>query len=111
MHKLTLSQAYEGMILFKTAGGKSPHTIRNYRNTFKKLALFFPDDPPFVSITRAQLIAFFAWLQEEYVSNPDGVAPRCRIRLSPKSVHSVYSDLSVFWSWAVVTDRAILIHL
>ena len=101
MKKLTVSQACDGLILFKTAAGLSPYTIRNYRNSFKKLMLFFPADTPFVSITRSQLIAFLSWLQDEYVSNPDGVAPRGRIRLSPKSVHSVYSDLSGLWSWAV----------
>ena len=42
MEKLTLSKACEGLLLYKTAGGKSPHTIRNYRNSFRKLKLFFP---------------------------------------------------------------------
>ena len=68
--KLTVSQACDGLVLFKTAAGLSPHTIRNYRNSFKKLTLFFPEDPPFVSITRSRLIAFFAWLQDESPANP-----------------------------------------
>jgi hypothetical protein len=73
---LTTSQACEGLVLYKTATGKSHHSIRNYRNSYKRLLLYFADDPPFALITRDQLVAFFAWLQEEYVSEPDGVAPR-----------------------------------
>jgi len=98
---LTTSQACEGLILYKTATGKSHHTIRNYRNSYKKLLLYFADDPPFALITRDQLVAFFAWLQEEYVSEPDGVAPRGRISLSPKTILNIHTDLSALWTWAV----------
>jgi len=45
--KLSLSQACEGMIRYKMAAGKSEHTIVDYRSSFKKLHLFFPDDPLF----------------------------------------------------------------
>ena len=73
---LKLSQACEGMLRYRAATGKSPHTIVDYRSSFKKLQLYFSSDPPFASISREQLIAFFAWLQDEYVSEPDGAAPR-----------------------------------
>lgn len=99
--QLTLSQACEAMIRYKIAAGKSIHTISDYRNSFKKLALFFPDNPIFTSITRSQLIDFFAWLQEEYESDPDGVAPRGKARLSPKSILNIHTNLSALWTWAV----------
>jgi site-specific recombinase XerD len=99
--KLSLSQACEGLILFKTASGRSHHTIRNYRNAFKKLKIYFSDDPPFAAISRAQLAAFFAWLREDYVSEPDGVAPRGRFKLSPKSVVNIHTNLSALWTWGV----------
>jgi integrase/recombinase XerD len=99
--KIALSQACEGLILFKTAAGRSPHTIRNYRNAFKKLHMFFSADPPFDSITRAQLAHFFAWLRDGYVSVPDGVAPRGRIKLSPKSIVNIHTNLSALWTWGV----------
>jgi len=60
---LTLSLTIEGFIHYKTATGKSPHTIADYRSTFKKLQHYFPDNPPFAKISRTQLSAFFAWLQ------------------------------------------------
>ena len=100
MKNLTLSQACEGMILAKTASGKSRGTIRNYRTSFKKLDLFFPDDPLFASITRSQLVAFFAWLQDDYVTEPDGVAPRGRFQLAPKTVYNLYTDIAALWGWA-----------
>jgi len=98
---LTLSQACEGCLLYKTATGKSQNTIKDYRNGYKKLALFFPDDPPFASLTRAQLISFFAWLQNDYVSEPDGVAPRGKIRLAPKSIANIHIACSALWTWGV----------
>ena len=64
--QLTLAQACEAMIRYKIAAGKSTHTISDYRNSFKKLMLFLPGSTKFTSITRSQLIDFFAWLQEEY---------------------------------------------
>jgi hypothetical protein len=59
----------------------SPNTIRNYRTTFAKLKAFFPANPAFEAITRDQLIDFFAWLRDEYLSEPDGAAPRGQIKL------------------------------
>jgi hypothetical protein len=74
-NQITLSKACEGMIRYKQATGKSDHTISDYRVTFKKLFLYFPNDPPIASITRAQMVDFLAWLQQEYTTEPDGVAP------------------------------------
>ncbi len=81
---ITLSQACDGMIRSKTAEGVSVHTVRNYRTAFKKFQTYIAShpersaaeskDPPFASITRGQLVEFFAWLREEYVSEPDGAA-------------------------------------
>jgi hypothetical protein len=86
---LALSQACEGCLLYKAATGRSRHTISDYRNSYKKLAPYFPDDPPFISITRAQLIKFFAWLQDDYITEPDGVAPRGKMRLAPKTIYNI----------------------
>lgn len=101
MTALTLNQAAQGMILYKTAIGLSPRTIRNYRTSFDKLTAHIPADTPIADIDRRQLVEFFHWLQTEYRSEPDGVAPRGSIKLSPKSVRNVHTDLSALWSWAV----------
>jgi hypothetical protein len=76
VHELSLSQACEGIIRNKMAIGRSQHTIAVYRVSFKKLLLFFESDPPIASITHKEMVTFFAWLLDEYVSIPDGTAPR-----------------------------------
>ena len=97
---LFLSQACEGFIHYKKATGLSPHTILDYQATLKKLRAFFTDDPPLGSLDREKLVTFFAWLQDRYVSEPDGVAPRGQIKLAPKTIANIHTNLSSFWSWA-----------
>jgi len=98
---ITLSQACDGLVRYKSATGMSPNTIRNYRTTFAKLKAFLPDDPAFEAITRDQLIDFFAWLRDEYLSEPDGAAPRGQIKLAPKTILNIHTDLSGLWTWGV----------
>lgn len=99
---ITLSQACEGMLLNKQAEGRSVHTIDDYRNSFQKLALFFSSDPPIDAITRSDLVKFFAWLQQDYESEPDGVAPRGKFKLSQKTIFNIHIGLSSLWQWALV---------
>jgi integrase/recombinase XerD len=109
--RLTLSQTYTGFIYYKTAIGKSPHTIADYKVTHKKLSVFLPDDPLFCSITRQKMIEFFSWLQTDYRSEPDGVAPRGSIKLSPKTILNIHTNLSALWHWAVdeeIVERNII---
>ena len=71
---ITLTQACDGLVRYKSAVGMSPNTLRNYRTTFAKLQAYFEShperseaeskDPAFDAITRDQLIDFFAWLRE-----------------------------------------------
>ncbi|HEY5669807.1 MAG TPA: tyrosine-type recombinase/integrase, partial [Anaerolineales bacterium] len=89
------------MLLNKQAEGRSVHTINDYRNTFQKLALFFSSDPMIDAITRSDLVKFFAWLQQDYESEPDGVAPRGKFKLSQKSIFNIHIGLSSLWHWAL----------
>jgi integrase/recombinase XerD len=98
---LTFTQACAGFIHYQTAAGRSPYTLRNYRTTFAKLQTFLDADPPLASITRGQIIDFLAWLQDDYISEPDGAAPRGQIRLSAKTILNIHTDLSALWRWAV----------
>ncbi len=100
MNKLTLSQAFEGFLLDKQASGRSLHTISSYRNSISKALTFFDSDPVVQSMRRQDWIRFFAWLQDEHVSVPGGVAPRPPCYLSPKSVANIHTDLSAFYTWA-----------
>jgi integrase/recombinase XerD len=98
---LLLSQAFEGFVNYKIASGKAASSISNYRNSFAKLRAFLKADPPIAEVTRAQITGFFAWLQEDYVTEPSGAAPRGTMHLSPKSILNIHTDLSAFWAWAV----------
>jgi len=71
---ITLSQACEGMIRYKQATGKAENTISDYRVTFKKLFLYFKSDQQIDAVTKGEMIGFFVWLQEEYLTEPDVVA-------------------------------------
>ena len=104
VHKITLAQACDGLIRTKTATGLSPHTIADYKNTFKKLFLFFDGEIPLQDISRKEMVEFFAWLQEDYISNPDGVAPRREKPLAPKTIRNIHTNLSAFWVWAIEED-------
>jgi integrase/recombinase XerD len=73
----------------------------DYRNSFDKLQTFFAKNPPFVSITRDQLVAFFAWLQDEYVCVANGHNQRKPIHLSLKTILNIHVALSALWTWAV----------
>jgi integrase/recombinase XerD len=98
---ITLSQAFDGFLLRKTAEGKSRYTLRNYRTSFAKLRTYLSADPSFGKVSRDQVIGFFAWLQEDYISDPASVAARPKVKLSPKSILNVHTDLSSLWTWGV----------
>jgi hypothetical protein len=65
-----LPRACESIIRHKIAADESNQTIADYRNTFKKLQLSLRNNPPFAKITRGRLVAFFAWLQDSFTSEP-----------------------------------------
>ena len=98
---VTLSQACEGMIRYKQATGKSENTIADYRVTFKKLFCYFKSDPPINAISRGEMIDFFAWLQEDYLTEQDGVTPRGKFKLSAKTVLNSCTNLSALLHWVV----------
>ncbi len=108
---LTLSQAFNGFVYYKTATGRSEHTISDYKVTQKKVLIYFHTDPVFAALTRDDWIDFFAWLTTEYISDPDGLARRPAKPLSPKSIFNVHTNLSSLYTWAVkeeMVDRNLI---
>ena len=98
---ITLSQACDGLVRYKSAVGLRPNTIHHYRYSFTKLLAYFSNDPLFAAITKQQLVGFFAYLRDDFVSEPNGVAPRGKIKLAPKSILNIHTDLSALWTWGV----------
>jgi len=108
---LTLSQAFNGFVYYKTATGRSEHTISDYKVTQKKVLIYFHADPVFASLTRDDWIDFFAWLTTEYISEPDGLARRPAKPLAPKSIFNIHTNLSSLYTWAVkeeMVDRNLI---
>jgi integrase/recombinase XerD len=97
---LTLSQAIEQYNRYLRATGKSPRTIADYNNSYRKLRAFFDHDPPIAALGIDDLEAFFVELQTQEVA-PAGVAPRPARKLSDKTIKNIHTGLSSLWTWAV----------
>lgn len=105
VREVTLSRAIEGFLLHKSAEGRSRHTLADYRNCLGKLLSFLGDLPVRqVGITRMR--EFFAYLNTDYRTTPDGCAPRPSQRLSQKSIRNIHAACSSFFTWAVAEDLA-----
>ena len=58
------------------------------------------------TISKSDLVKFFAWLQQDSESKPDGVAPRRKFKLSQKSIDTSHiSGFSRERFAAVMTGR------
>ena len=84
MNRFTFSQVIEGYLLAANARHLSPHTIKDYTNTYRKFLNHLGEDPYFAAITSKQVEDFFR-VQE--VSN--------------KTILNYHTGLSAMWTWAV----------
>jgi site-specific recombinase XerD len=91
----SLSRAIEGFLLHKSASGRSPYTLRNYRPQLIRFANQL-DDQPINEITSKQIEAFFRYLREDYHINS---ICHDKKKLSPKTVKNAWGALSTFWKW------------
>ena len=57
-HNITLSEALQGYEIYVEARRLSPHTIRDYFTTFRKLQQFLGHDPPIDDISRHDIQNF-----------------------------------------------------
>jgi integrase/recombinase XerD len=84
-HSLTFYQVMIGYILAIESRHLSPHTIADYKNTFKKFMSFIGKDTPFEEITSKHIQEFLAMFTE--VTN--------------NTLLHYYAGLAAMWSWAV----------
>lgn len=91
-NKIIIAQAGEGLIQTKMATGLSPHVIADYKNTFKKIFLFFDGEIPLQDISRKEMVDFFAWLQEDYIGpmNSNYLTVQASIYIQRKKQKSEY---------------------
>jgi integrase/recombinase XerD len=117
--RLSLADAWQGFLLDKRASGKSEHTIRNYKNTWKKLELFLeeeeetsPAEVPIEEIDRQFWVEFFSWVSESEFAPGGVVGGRAAKPLSPKTIRNYHTDFSSFYTWATrraeIVDKHVL---
>jgi integrase/recombinase XerD len=118
LRPLTLSQAWRGFVMNKRASGKSPYTLRNYHNTWNKLALFLaeeeqgdPDKLMLDELGRDFWTEFFCWLQDTEFAPGGVVGGRSAKHLSAKTIRNYHTDLSAFYTWAVERAECLSKHV
>ncbi|MBN1889331.1 MAG: tyrosine-type recombinase/integrase [Thermoflexales bacterium] len=91
--KLTLSQSIEGVTLAKTAAGFSQATLDIHTNGWRILQGFIDPGTHIDEITKHDLVAFFAWLNDGYLTASGD-------RLGQYSLYNIHSALCALWKWA-----------
>ncbi|HSF80039.1 MAG TPA: tyrosine-type recombinase/integrase, partial [Anaerolineales bacterium] len=89
MNRFTFTQVVEGYLLAANARHLSPHTIKDYTNTYRKFLGHLDDDPIFVTINSKLVEDFF---RAQQVSN--------------KTILNYHTGLSALWTWAVEEQLA-----
>jgi integrase/recombinase XerD len=84
-HEITLSQAIEGYFIYAHARRLSEQTLNSYNWALRKLEVYLGSDPPFASITVAEVRAFLNSLPG----------------LTNTSLIALRSGLSALWTWGV----------
>jgi integrase/recombinase XerD len=93
---MLLSQAIEGYILDRLAGGYSPATMDIHKVFLSRLDGYL-QSPVLNKITPADLNRFMVWLQSEYVPNrmSGDTSP-----LAPASIDGAWRAIRSFYKWA-----------
>lgn len=93
-----LSRAVEGYLLEVGASGRSPNTLRNYRNELKRL-IRWGGDCPIDEVTSEYLEKYMFYLKNDFriirIATTE-VKPR---KLSQKSIYNAWGALSGFCKW------------
>ncbi len=97
MNYPSLSGAVTTFLLERSAAGRSPHTIADYRN-YLKVFVDYLDDPDLNTISTQSVNEFLNYLQTDYRVKRGGVETDHLI--SPKTVANVQTTLITFWKWA-----------
>ena len=95
----SLSRAVEGFILSKSSSGRSPNTIRNYKQELGRFADWL-GDIPIDDISSRQLKEYMKFLRDEFRITHVATTPISPRKLSSKSLRNTWGTLSSFWNWA-----------
>lgn len=93
---MRLSQAVDGFLMFRRAGGLRPRTLQLYRHHLDQFT-GWAGDPPLEAVKTADIVAFMAWLSGDYrpqrVNGDDSP-------LSSQSIYNTWTTLKAFTRWA-----------
>jgi len=84
-HRFTFKQALTGYLLNCEARKLSPHTVKDYKNSFRIFMAYLENDPVFEEITSHKV--------QEFLASRQGVTNRTLLHY--------YAALAAMWTWAV----------
>ena len=96
MANMLLSKAVEGFLISRSAEGYSQETLKIYRWALSTMADYL-GNPEMKAVTSADLQAFYAYLQKEYVprrTNGD------KSPLKPRSIENAWTAIRSFYNWS-----------
>lgn len=98
MTEIVVSKAAEGFLLSKSASGRSPNTVRNYR---KELARFIEivGDKEISSVVNEDIERYLHYLKNDFRISLQATTPIRPRKMSSKSLRNAWGTLSVFWRW------------
>ena len=98
MTEVVLSKAVEGFLLSKSACGRSPNTIRNYR---KELARFIEivGDKDIGAVTNEDAEKYLHYLKNDFRITQQGTTQIKPRKITSKTLRNAWGTLSVFWRW------------
>ena len=95
----SLSRTIEGFLLSKSSSGRSPNTIRNYKQELNRF-LDWLGDIPIDEISSIQLKEYMKYLRDDFRITHVATTPISPRKLSSKSLRNTWGTLSSFWNWA-----------
>lgn len=98
MSGVILSRAAEGFLLSKSASGRSPYTIRNYRNELSRFIEII-GDKEIGSVTNEEIEKYLHYLKNDFRITQQANTPIKPRKMTSKTLRNAWGTLSVFWRW------------
>lgn len=99
MTRPNISRVIEGFILHQGACGRSPNTIRNYRQDLHRFSAYV-GDKPINEISSKEIEQYFLYLKNDFRITHTANTPISPRKLSSKTISNAHGTLAVFWKWS-----------
>ena len=98
MNQPNISRVIEGFLLHQGASGRSPNTLRNYRQELLRF-LEFIGDKQIDEVSSREIENFFLYLKNDFMITHRGTTPITPRKLTSKTISNCHGTLAVFWKW------------